>query len=479
MSEGNKVIIIGLDCAEPSLVFDKWLHELPNLRSLCERGTYGRLRSCDPPITVPAWSVMMSSRCPGSLGIYGFRNRASHDYGQFKIASSRDVKVDRLWDILSKAGKKVIVMGVPLTYPVSKVNGLMISDFLTPDIKAEYTYPPELKTEIASVVGEYILDVRDFRTDNKKKILEDIYEMTRKRFELMRHFIVNKQWDFLMMVEMGTDRIHHAFWSYFDEAHRSYEKGHPFEQAIHDYYLYVDAEIGKVLELLDDTTSVFVVSDHGAKRMDGGICINDWLIREGYLFLEEQPAGVVPFAKAKIDWSRTVAWGDGGYYARVALNVKGREPRGTVDPKDYEKIRSEIIAKLKTIRDEKGRLLETEVHRPEDLYPRRENIAPDLFVYFDNLHWRSIGTVGNPSIYTYENDTGPDDANHAQDGIILALPSKQHALATHSGEELHGACLLDIAPTILEILGEPIPPCMEGHSLCAKADFSLQSASGK
>jgi predicted AlkP superfamily phosphohydrolase/phosphomutase len=463
----KKVLVIGLDCAAPELMFEKWLDELPNIRALLEGGVHGRLRSCDPPITVPAWSVMTSSRCPGSLGIYGFRNRSSYSYDQFAISTSHTVKVNRLWDLISNVGKRVIVLGVPGTYPVKKVNGIMVSDFMTPDTKSEYTYPPEFRDEIERVVGEYILDVRDFRTDNKEKILEDIYEMTRKRFKLMRHLIPRDDWDFFMMVEMGTDRIHHAFWSYMDPEHRKYEAGHPFEDAIRKYYHFVDAEIGKALELIDDDTTVMLVSDHGAKRMEGGVCINDWLMKEGYLTLSEQPKAVTPFAKAKIDWTKTQAWGDGGYYARIFLNVKGREPQGTIEPEDYEKVRSELIEKISNIPDDRGANMGTRVYRPEELYPNGfKGIAPDLLVYLGNLYWRSIGTVGNPSLYTFDNDTGPDDANHAEEGIFLLSPAKSDAFSDNYGKQLYGIGLLDIAPTILEILGEPIPACMEGQSLC-------------
>ena len=149
------------------------------------------------------------------------------------------------------------------------------------------------------------------------------------------------------MVEMGTDRIHHALWDNMDPAHRFYEAGNKFENAIHDYYKEVDREIGELLKFADAKTDVLVVSDHGAKRMDGGICVNEWLMANGYLALKEQPQSAVPLSKVKIDWPRTKAWGDGGYYARVFLNVAGREPEGTIAPEDYEKVRDELIAGLK------------------------------------------------------------------------------------------------------------------------------------
>src|SRR5205814_8100151 len=158
----RRVMVIGLDCVAPELLFDRWLDDLPNLKSLCRNGLYGPLRSCDPPITVPAWSVMMSSKSPGSLGVYGFRNRADYSYDRFAIANSLAIKEDRLWDILSRNGKRSIVIGVPGTYPPRALNGLLVADFLTPDINSNYTYPATLKQEIEQVIGEYILDVRDF-----------------------------------------------------------------------------------------------------------------------------------------------------------------------------------------------------------------------------------------------------------------------------------------------------------------------------
>src|SRR6476620_3304354 len=335
----RRVMIIGLDCAAPELIFDRWLDDLPNLKSLYESGMHGDLRSCDPPITVPAWSVMMSSKSPGLLGVYGFRNRADYSYDKYAIANSLAIKEDRLWDILSRSGKRSIIIGVPGTYPPRPIKGALVGDFLTPDTNCNYTYPAELRQEIEQVVGEYILDVRDFRSGNKPKILADIYEMTRKRFQLARHLLATQDWDYFMMVEMGVDRIHHAFWDNMDPAHRFYVAGNQFENAIREYYREVDREIGELLAFADAETAVLVVSDHGAKRMDGGICVNEWLLANGYLALSEKPDRPVPLSKVKVDWSQTKAWGDGGYYARVFLNVAGREPQGTVAPADYEKVR--------------------------------------------------------------------------------------------------------------------------------------------
>src|SRR6516164_6276916 len=271
-----KVVVIGLDCAEPSLVFDRFRGRLPNLERLMARGVSGRLQSCDPPITVPAWSSMLSSKDPGTLGIYGFRNRSDYSYEKLSFATSAAVREPRVWDYLGQAGKRVILLGIPQTYPPRPVNGLSVGCFLTPSIDANYTYPAELKEEIARVVHPYMVDVPDFRTEDKGRLLNDIYRMTNKRFTLARHFLRTKPWDFFMMVEMGTDRIHHAFWKFTDPSHPRFEPGNAWEQAIVEYYEFVDRLVGDLLREVPKDAFVLVVSDHGAKGMEGGVCINEW-----------------------------------------------------------------------------------------------------------------------------------------------------------------------------------------------------------
>lgn len=453
-------MVIGLDCAAPELVLDAWLDELPTIKSLTERGTYGVLRSCDPPITVPAWSVMTSSRNPGTLGFYGFRNRKDRSYDRLSLADSRAVRLPRVWDLLSLRDRPVVVLGVPQTYPVSRVNGVMVSCFLTPDVTTnEYTYPAELRDEIEELVGTYMVDVPNFRTDDKETLLADLETMTARRFAVAEHLLETRPWDMFFMVEMGTDRIHHAFWRYFDREHRLFEPGNPYEGAMLDYYRRLDAKIGSLLRHADDETAVLVVSDHGVKRMDGGICVNEWLRQEGLLALKEEPSEPTRLTPEMIDWPRTRAWGEGGYYSRVFLNVEGREPEGAVPMDEYEDVRSELKRRLEALGDENGQPIGTVAHRPEELYPERRGIAPDLLVYFGDLSWRSVGQVGTGTVHVFENDTGPDDANHAPEGMYLLVSPGGRV---GPGEERD---IRDIAPTILELLDEAVPAEMEGKSL--------------
>jgi len=451
---------LGLDSIPPELLFDRWLDQLPNIKRLVSNSIYGAMKSTIPAITCPAWVSMMTSANPGRLGLYGFRNRSSYDYEGLSFANSNTIHQDTVWDILSKTGKKVVMIGVPMTYPPKPLNGCMVTCFMTPDTKCDYTYPQELKTEVESVSDGYILDVGEFRSDNKDPILRTIYDMTEKRFRLARHFIHSKDWDFFMVVEMGPDRIHHAFWKYFDQEHPKHIPGSKYQDAILNYYKYLDDEIGETLRLLSDDTLILIVSDHGAKKMVGGICINEWLIQNGYMKLVQYPAESVPFNKLIVDWENTMVWGEGGYYGRIFMNVKGREPRGVIAPQHYEHFRNELIRKLEDLRDEHGRNINTKVFKPEDIYTKCNGIPPDLIVYYGDLSWRSIGSVGNRTIWASENDTGHDDANHSQYGIFIMRNG-----GSQLGVRREGVTLYDVAPTILNYMGVKVPEDMEGKAL--------------
>ena len=463
MAAAKKVLIIGLDCAEPSLVFDAWAQDLPNIARLIGGGLCGNLTSCLPPVTVPAWSCMAASKDPGTLGIYGFQNREDHSYEGLAIATSLAVKQPRLWDILGQARMESIVIGVPGTFPIWRpVHGHMVTGFLTPGTDCDYTHPPELKQEIADLVGEYIIDCHDFRTDDKHALLAQIYDMTDKRFKVAEHLLRTKPWHLAFLVEMGPDRVHHGFWRFLDPSHRLHQPHSPFASAIHDYYVHLDELIGRLLGAVDlSQTAVWIVSDHGAKSLIGGVCFNDWLIRQGYLALKETPAGgPVRFAADLVDWPRTRVWGEGGYYARAYVNLKGREPQGIVDPADYEPLRDELICKLQNLPDHQEHLMNTRAYKPQDLYRYVHGVAPDLIVVFGDLHWRSVGSLGHPDIYTFDSDTGPDDANHSQQGLyVLAHPS----LAARRRRQ--DATIYDVAPTTLHLLGLTPPDDMIGQSL--------------
>lgn len=456
----NKVLVIGLDCLAPQLAFEAYIDEMPNLKYLKEHGLWGELESTDPPITIPAWMVMATSKDPGMLGAYGFRHRQNFSYDKAWIANSQSFKEQTVWDYIADHNKKTCLVGLPPSYPPKPLNGWRVGCFLTPGIKSKFTYPEQLATEVLEIAPNYLFDV-NFRTDSRDDLLAELYSMTKERFKVLRHLIKNKPWELFWFVEIGTDRIHHAFWKYIDAEHPFYEEGNHYQYVIRDYYKYIDEEIGSLLQLIDHETAVMIVSDHGAKGMKGAFCINQWLCEQGYLVFEENPIQGTSIEKCKIDWEKTTAWAWGGYYARIFINVKDREQHGIVLQENYENVRNELSEALCTIKDHKGNVMDTKVFKPEELYRQARGDAPDLMVYFDNLSWRSAGTVGWDSLYLFENDLGPDDAVHAKEGCFILYRADQKSVS----QKLEGTSIYDIAPTILELFGIEKPSDMEGNDI--------------
>jgi predicted AlkP superfamily phosphohydrolase/phosphomutase len=450
------MMVIGLDCAAPCLAFDRYRDVMPNLSRLMERGTCGPLRSSEPPITVPAWTCMVSGRDAGELGLYGFRNRVVGDT-RLRLADASDVGVKRVWDWLGEHGYRVAPLFVPLTSPPSPVRGHMVSGFMWPGGDSPWCFPRELETLLAERFGPYRADVEDFRAGDLDRIYRDIVAMTEQHFDIAAHVWAEKRPDFMMMVEIGLDRFHHAFWRHIDPEHPRHETGSPWENLGREYYQLLDTHIGR-LSSGEEETAVLVVSDHGARAMHGGFCINEWLIRQQYLVLHEAPAASSPIDHALIDWTRTTAWAEGGYYARVFLNVAGREPSGVVPPSQLIAVRDKLRSELEGATDDEGGRIPVSVRIPEDHYRQARGFPPDLMVYFDDLKLRAIGSVGGGHLIVTENDAGPDSCNHDWNGIFVMAGGETPARGYVEGAEIY-----DVAPTILGVFGVPRPPEILGR----------------
>ncbi len=451
-----KICVVGLDCAAPEILFEKC--RLENVRRLMASGLWGRLESVIPPITVPAWMCLCTSRDPGSLGVYGFRNRRDYSYSKLRLADSRSIQAPAIWDCLG--GKKSIVIGVPPGYPPRHLHGISVGCFLTPNPQRdEFTYPANIKREITALVGDYPVDVEGFRTDDKTWLKNQIFEMSRKQWKVAHWLLTTKDWDYFHFVDIGLDRMHHGFWSCFDRKHRDFQPGNPYESVIPEYYRWLDEQIGKVMDELGDETVLLVVSDHGAQRLEGGFAINEWLVKEGLLVLDQYPAQVTDFDKLVVNWAKTRVWGEGGYYARVFLNVQGREPQGIIPAHESETFLMEMKSRFEALTDDRGRPLRSLVFKPREIYQQVRGIPPDLIVHFGRLLWRSIGSVGHGKLHLKENDTGPDACNHAQFGAFVLnaphLPLRG---------EFQGARLLDVAPSLFQLAGYKIPATFQGHS---------------
>ncbi len=453
----RKMLVIGLDCASPKLVFEEFKNDLPNLSKLTDNGLHGKLRSTMPPITVPAWMVMFTGKNPGKLGLYGFRHRKNNSYTDIWIASPKSIREQKVWDILGDRGRKSCLFAVPPNYPPQALNGCSVGCFLTPSAKSNYTYPLELKQELENNYGPYIPDI-DYRSGNRDEIKEQLFKMLENHMNMIKHLIKEKTWDFFAFVEIGVDRVHHAFWRYYDETHHMHESNSKYKRVIRDYYSRVDHHIGEIIKLIDNNTYILVTSDHGVKAMRGAFCINEWLITEKYLRLKENPSQQIPLSKANIDWAKTKAWAWGGYYSRVFLNVKGREKNGNIDPKEFDKELKRLRKKLLNLKDNEGKKMNNIVFRPEEYYDTPTGDYPDLMVIFDDLNWRAAGTVGHNTLHLLENDTGSDDAMHDWDGMYILYDPKGEITPFQMDAKIE-----DVAPTILHLLGEEIPKNFDGN----------------
>lgn len=457
-----RLLILGLDCVPPSLLFDRCRGVMPNVAGLMARGVHGPLRSSEPPITVPAWACMTSGRDAGELGLYGFRNRVRGEYG-LHTADSRDVRVKRVWDYLGDAGHRVAPLFVPLTYPPTPVRGVMASCFLTPD-GAPFTFPRGLGPQLEERFGAYHADVRDFRTDDLGRIWDELHAMAVQHVDMARDILARHAPEFMMMVEMGPDRFHHAFFASFDERHPLHCPGGPYADAPERYYAFLDAQLGRLLADVPADCTVMIVSDHGAKSMQGGFCVNDWLRQEGWLAHAPVHDGPpIALHQAGVRWGETRAWAEGGYYARVFLNVQGREPNGVVAPRDYERTRDDLIHALGRVRRPDGAPFPIRAVKPDESYRETRGEPPDLMLYLDDLDYRALGTVGHPELFRQSNDGGPDGCNHDWDGVLVAAGP-----GIPEGGRVEGATLFDITPTALGRFGLSVPG-LAGTDLFARS----------
>ena len=457
----ERTVVLGLDSMPPSLLFDRFLPKMPATRALLERSTYGTLTSCDPPITVPAWAVMFTGMDPGTLGIYGFRHRRPGTYWDTYSPTPQMLPHPPLWVTLSRLGRRVAVIGMPPGYPPPRVNGVYISDFLTPDRARDFVQPPELVPEVSRVAGgRYIFDVT-FRADDRMRIGRELLEMTRARWTVARHLWRKEPWDLFALHEIGPDRIHHTFWQYFDHGHPRSEANPEFERLVEEYYRMLDEEIGKFVQEIGDSATIFLLSDHGSQMMDGCFCINEWLLDNGYLALRgPRPPRGTPLEKAAVDWTRTRVWGAGGYYARLFFNVRGREPQGIVDPAETAALTDELRKGLAAVTLPTGSPLGADVREPARVYREVRGDPPDLMVYFSDLKWRSAGTIGYGTQFLNENDTGPDDSVHSLEGIYaMAEPGR-----TGAGRSA-AQSILDVGPTILTRMGVDPPAKTQGKPI--------------
>lgn len=467
----SKVALLGLSGFAPDLV-ERWLEDLPELNRIQSEGVWGRVQSTIPPGMPQAWTCALSGKNPGAFGLWDFTYREDFSYKEGKIIDCRekDKRVQCLYSILPLWGEKIATVGVPVTWPVPRIpGGMSISGPETPSSSEGYTWPNSLADEVKALVGDYIPDVvppgENYLKMDREAFQERCRAMDSQRFSIVKHFMGKRQCDCVITGIQGPERMSHLFYGFSDEKHRHYSLEPQNRKVLHDYYAWIDLQIGNLRKALDDQTALLVFSDYGMQRLDGWINLNEWLIQEGYLVLEEYPSKPVPFERLKVAWSRTKAWAMGSS-GRIFVNMKGREPEGIIEPDDYEGFLDEISFRLEAIPDENLNALTNQIYRGKEICsgPFADH-APDLITCFDQGRLKTNGLVGfGPgSIHTVDPDLEEDTAAESPEGYFSltgpGIPAR--------GQD-DGASLQDIAPTVMDIMDLKIPEDMEGKNLSGK-----------
>lgn len=517
-----QLMIIGIDSATLDLV-DPWLKagELPNLARLMETGVYGQLTSTTPPVSPPAWASFMTGKNAGKHGIFGFFEPVPNSY-IVRHTNGGSRRATSIWKILSESGKRVGVINVPMTYPPEPVAGYLIAGMDTPDERSQFVYPPALQEELTRQFGKIETIVYHFRQKLGTSYQSAYHAYTlwerleEQRVALCRYLLREHPTDLVMVHFFAIDQIQHYFWHYMDPTHPLYDpEGAPLlGGVIKQIYRKIDSLAGELLALLPEDTSVIVLSDHGAGPLSQRrLFVNNFLASLGLLRFKDAE-GTAPgaasaahlalrqadaflkrllpskvrtwltwtfpqardkfesyIATGQIDWGRTKAYSNEKFGPSIWINLKGVRPNGIVEPgAEYEELRELITKKLYEIKDpETGAQMIPRVYRKEEIYsgPYLDN-APDLLIdeWLDLAFHpaQSTGKHRGGPIVTSEKPTGKSirekTGSHRYNGVVFlnGKPFKeQHRLA--------GARIIDLAPTILHLMGVPVPDDMDGRVL--------------
>lgn len=526
----TRVFIVGWDGATFDLI-KPWVAEgkLPNIAKIMNGGVHGDLRSTLPPMTFPAWTSFMTGKNPAKHGIFDFTRQRPGSY-DLEFLNGGQRKAPTFWKLLSDAGKKVISISVPCTYPPEKVNGVMLSGFDAPGLggsnavlDSKGMYPPNLCDELMREVGGHPVGsfpMAEINQGQWDKALELIARAIKRKAATTKYLIKNKEWDCAMILFGESDGVGHDFWKFCDpNSPRFTNQPDNMSDSILRVYQELDRELGEIRELLPEGTTILMMSDHGFGGIsDYALYPNTWLRDQGLLkfrgglsnwasrkldaiklravatlpstvkrMIYRAAKGRLGGIEAKvrygiIDWDGSQAYfEENPYYPVLWLNVKGRQPNGVVEPgEEYEMLRTKLIDALEEWTDpETGEPVVVRAYRREEVYdgPNIEE-APDIIVHWaEKQGYTYAFRVSSKSVsgeWTEQIDPKVVDKVASFTGKSGSHRDIGIFLAAgptiQQGKEIHGAHITDVAPTILHLLDVPVPADMDGHVLVNALD---------
>ncbi len=471
---------------------------MPAFKAFKERSCWGRLSSTNPPITPAAWTSSFTGVNPGAHGIFDFFQRYEGSYGM-RIASSKDNRRPTVFRLASSAGKSVCALNIPFAYPPEAVNGILMTGFGTPSGDVSFIHPPEARAALMAHFKDASAQPMILRYASEARLRKDIAATTEGLRRGAAALLAERDWDLFLVVFDGTDRLQHRFWRYHDQMHPAHPgPGHPYAGVISEHYEFLDRILAELLGLAGADAKVLSYSDHGFGPARSSFFLNRALEEAGFLawrpgaksrlrramgrIRRGVAAGAVRFGLGNLlwkawsqanrrqwrsvvidalDWSRTRAFASSQFNASVRLNLRGREPEGCVDPADAPRILSEVRQSLLSFRDpETGEApILAAVPREEVYRGERLPEAPDLVV--SGADGVMVRHGWNRRIYEGLNSCGMEHAGDHRPFGMFALDAPGAA----PGRRDMPPRIEDIAPTILEILGIPIPEGLDGTSL--------------
>ncbi len=411
-----------------------------NFKKLVESGSFRRMNSVQPCISSVAWSSYMTGKNPAKHNIFGFVDKKPGSYEVF-VPTSNDMKSDTIWEIMSRARKRVFVMNVPVTYPPRKVNGIMVGCFLCTQIE-KVAYPAHVSQELKQM-GYKIDAEAAIARQNLDEFLEECNAALTKRVEAMFHYMAKGPWDFFQCHIMETDRINHFFWEHMEKNDPKYVK------AFYDFYVRVDGVLGEVDREIGPDADLIVLSDHGFCTIQKEIYLNWYLIEASLLkFKKTPPKTLADMHPESLGYSLIPG--------RVFVNLKGREPHGSVLPEHYESAREKLTAAFMEFKEpETNAPIIRQVLKREEIYAGQNfEMAADLIAVphdgFDLKGDIRKETPGEKSALV---------GMHTFEDSLLFI--RHHEIKRPHNELWIG----DLAPTILKMMNVPAPNDMDGVAL--------------